>query len=93
MLGVSTSGYYYWLEHPIGLRERKEQELLFHIDKIFFSVAGYDVSYLEFVGLIFGLVAIALSSVANVWSWPLGIVNVILSFFLFYQRKKMLKLS
>jgi transposase InsO family protein len=35
VLGVSTSGYYYWLEHPIGLRERKEQELLFHIDKIY----------------------------------------------------------
>jgi putative transposase len=35
VLGVSTSGYYYWLEHPIGLREQKEQELPFHIDKIY----------------------------------------------------------
>jgi hypothetical protein len=35
ILGVSTSGYYYWLKHPVGVRESKEQELLFHLDKIY----------------------------------------------------------
>jgi nicotinamide mononucleotide transporter len=57
----------------------------FNIDNVIFSLAGYKVSYLEFFGLLFGLVAVMLSSIANVWSWPLGIVNVVLSFFLFYQ--------
>jgi nicotinamide mononucleotide transporter len=57
----------------------------FSIDNVLFSIAGYNVSYLEFFGLVFGLVAVALSAIANVWSWPIGIVNVILSFFLFYQ--------
>src|ERR1044071_597326 len=58
---------------------------LFDIKSIFFSFAGYDVSYLEFLGLVTGLIAVTLSSFAHVWSWPLGIVNVTLSFFLFYQ--------
>lgn len=57
----------------------------FSIENVFFSLAGYDVSYLEFFGLVFGLVAVVLSSFAHVLSWPVGIVNVVLSFFLFYQ--------
>jgi nicotinamide mononucleotide transporter len=35
--------------------------------------------------LISGIIAVALSALANVWSWPIGIVNVVLSFFLFFQ--------
>jgi nicotinamide mononucleotide transporter len=57
----------------------------FDIDHVFFHAWGYPVSYLEFFGLVSGIVAVALSSLANVWSWPLGIINVTLSFFLFYQ--------
>jgi nicotinamide mononucleotide transporter len=57
----------------------------FELGNIVFSVKGYDVSYLEFFGLLSGIIAVALSSVANVWSWPIGIINVVLSFFLFYQ--------
>ncbi|NOS93208.1 MAG: nicotinamide mononucleotide transporter [Cyclobacteriaceae bacterium] len=52
---------------------------------IFFTVLGYPMSYLEFFGTIAGAVAVFLSAKANVWSWPLGIVNVVLFFFLFYQ--------
>lgn len=57
----------------------------FDIGNIFFVVKGYPVSYLEFFGLLSGVIAISLSSVANVWNWPIGVINVILSFFLFYQ--------
>jgi nicotinamide mononucleotide transporter len=57
----------------------------FDVANIFFSVAGYNVSYLEFFGLVSGLIAVALSAIANVWSWPIGVINVVLSFFLFYQ--------
>ena len=57
----------------------------FDIDNIFFTIWDYPVSYLEFFGLISGVVAVVLSALANVWSWPIGIVNVVLSFFLFFQ--------
>lgn len=57
----------------------------FDIDNIFFAVWNYEVSYLEFFGLVSGIAAVVLSALANVWSWPLGIVNVTLSFFLFFQ--------
>lgn len=57
----------------------------FDIRSIFFEVLGYPMSYLEFVGTIAGAIAIWLSARANVWSWLLGIVNVVLFFFLFYQ--------
>lgn len=57
----------------------------FDINNIFFTVWEYQVSYLEFFGMISGVIAVALSSLANVWSWPIGIINVTLSFFLFFQ--------
>ena len=57
----------------------------FDIENIFFTVLGYSMSYLEFFGTIAGALAIWLSAKAIVWSWPIGIVNVVLFFFLFYQ--------
>lgn len=57
----------------------------FEIDNVFFTVWNYSVSYLEFFGMISGLVAVSLSALARVSSWPIGIINVVLSFFLFYQ--------
>jgi nicotinamide mononucleotide transporter len=59
--------------------------IFFNIDNIFFEVWGYQMSYLEFFGTIAGGIAVWLSAKANIWSWPIGIVNVILFFFLFYQ--------
>lgn len=43
------------------------------------------MSYLEFFGVLTGLTAVWLSARAHIWSWPLGIVNVVLSFFLYFQ--------
>lgn len=57
----------------------------FDIENIFFEVMGYPMSYLEFFGTLAGLIAIWLSAKALVWNFPVGIVNVILFFFLFYQ--------
>lgn len=57
----------------------------FSIEHIFFTLWSYPVSYLEFFGWLSGILAVALSARANIWSWPIGIVNVTLSFFLFYQ--------
>ena len=57
----------------------------FNIDSIFFTVLGYPMSHLEFFGTIAGAIAVWISAKANVWSWPIGIINVVLLFFLFYQ--------
>ncbi|MDH4090919.1 MAG: nicotinamide riboside transporter PnuC [Cyclobacteriaceae bacterium] len=57
----------------------------FDIDSVFFEILGYEMSYLEFFGTIAGAVAVGLSARAHIWSWPIGIVNVVLFFFLFYQ--------
>ena len=58
---------------------------LFDIQSIFFELLGYSISYLEFFGTLAGAIAVWLSARANLWSWPIGIVNVVLFFFLFYQ--------
>lgn len=57
----------------------------FDIDSIFFTALGYQMSYLEFFGTVAGGIAVWLSAKANIWSWPIGIINVVLFFFLFYQ--------
>jgi nicotinamide mononucleotide transporter len=57
----------------------------FDINNTFFEYWGYSMSYLEFFGTVAGFIAVGLSAKANVWSWPIGIINVTLFFFLFYQ--------
>jgi len=57
----------------------------FDIKQIFFPILGYPLSYLEFFGTLSGIIAVWFSAKANVWSWPIGLLNVVLSFFLFYQ--------
>jgi nicotinamide mononucleotide transporter len=52
---------------------------------IFFTFLNYPLSYLEFFGVITGGVAVWLSAKGNIWSWPIGLVNVFLLFFLFFQ--------
>ncbi len=43
------------------------------------------MSNLEFYATITGLVAVILSVRENVWSWLLGLINVVLAFVMFYQ--------
>lgn len=57
----------------------------FDINKIFFELWSYQMSYIEFFGTIAGFIAVFLASRANIWSWPIGLINVTLFFFLFYQ--------
>ncbi len=52
---------------------------------VFFSLHGYPMSYLEFFGTLAGALAVWLSAKGNIWSWSIGIINVVLFFFLFYQ--------
>ncbi|MDW8331850.1 MAG: nicotinamide riboside transporter PnuC [Cyclobacteriaceae bacterium] len=57
----------------------------FQIHNTFFELWDYPMSYLEFFGTVAGFVAVYLASRAHIWSWPIGIINVVLFFFLFYQ--------
>jgi len=57
----------------------------FDIHNIVFQILGYPLSYLEFFGVLSGLIAVWLSAKAHIMSWPAGIVNVTLSFFLYFQ--------
>lgn len=43
------------------------------------------MSYLEFFGTVAGAIAVWISARGNVWSWPIGLINVTLFFFLFFQ--------
>jgi nicotinamide mononucleotide transporter len=57
----------------------------FSVNNEFFSILGYSMSYVEFLGVLSGLISVWLSAKANIWSWPIGIINVILSFLLYFQ--------
>src|SRR5271170_6749272 len=43
------------------------------------------MSYLDFFGTIAGAIAVWVSARANIWSWPIGLINVTLFFFIFFQ--------
>ena len=57
----------------------------FDINNILFEFLGVKMSNLEFYATITGLVAVILSVRENVWSWLLGLINVVLAFVMFYQ--------
>jgi nicotinamide mononucleotide transporter len=58
---------------------------LLNIKRQFFVVWGYPVSYLEFAGTVTGLWAVYLSARERISSWPIGLINVVLSGILYYQ--------
>lgn len=57
----------------------------FDVQHIAFSVIGYDISYIELIGTVFGLISVYYASRANVLTWPTGIFNEIALFALFFQ--------
>lgn len=57
----------------------------FDINNVFFTFLNYPMSYLEFFGTILNILSVWLIARKNIWSWPIGIVAVILFGILFYQ--------
>jgi len=57
----------------------------FSIESIFFEMWDYPMSYLEFFGTLAGGIAVWLTARANIWGWVIGLINVTLFFFLFFQ--------
>jgi len=58
---------------------------LFDINRIFFQILDYPISYVEFIGTFFGLISIYLATKPNIFTWHTGIVNEIFLFILFFQ--------
>lgn len=58
---------------------------IFDIKNIFFTVLGYPMSYVEFIGTIFNLWCVWLAAKAKISTWPIGIVGIVFYIFLFYQ--------
>lgn len=58
---------------------------LFDVKETFFTVFENRVSYVEFIGTVFGLVSVFLAARANIFTWPTGIINAIFFLVIFYQ--------
>jgi nicotinamide mononucleotide transporter len=60
-------------------------ENLFSVDNIVFTILGYPMSYVEFIGTILYLWSVWLIAKRNILTWPIGIISVLLYIMLFYQ--------
>jgi nicotinamide mononucleotide transporter len=58
---------------------------LLSVDTVFFTLLGYPMSYIEFVGTLLYLWSVWLISRRRLLTWPVGIVSVLLYMALFYQ--------
>ena len=58
---------------------------LLDVKQTFFSAFGHDVSYVEFMGTVLGLISVFLAARANIFTWPTGIANALFFLVIFYQ--------
>lgn len=55
------------------------------IKHIAYTFGSYELSYIELIGTVFGLLAVYWASRENIWTWPASLINVTAFFILFYQ--------
>jgi len=55
------------------------------VDNIAFTILGYPMSYVEFIGTILYLWSVWLIAKRNILTWPIGIISVLFYMILFYQ--------
>ena len=58
---------------------------LFDINNTFTTIFGYPLSYVEFIAGFFGLFSIWLATKQIIWTWSMGLINIVSSFIVFYQ--------
>ena len=58
---------------------------IFDINTVMFTIMGYPMSYVEFMGTVFNILCVWLTAKGKISSWPIGIVGIIFYIFLFYQ--------
>lgn len=59
--------------------------MIFDVDVIAFNFSGYPVSYLELVATLLGLLSVWFATRENILTWPVGLLNEIGFFYLFFQ--------
>lgn len=57
----------------------------FDINNIAFEIIGYQISYVELISTLFGLLSVYFASRANIITWATGIINELFLFILFFQ--------
>ncbi len=57
----------------------------FDLQNIAFTALGYPMSWVELIATIAGIAAVWLSAKEKIINWPVGIINIICSFFLFFK--------
>lgn len=55
------------------------------VNNVMINLMGYPLSYIEFAGTVLYFLSAFLVARKNIWTWPVGIVSVLLYFALFYQ--------
>lgn len=55
------------------------------MDQILFSWKGYDMTYLEFIGCVFGMIAVIYAIRSNIYTWFAALINIVCFVILFYQ--------
>lgn len=58
---------------------------LLSVNTVAFTLWDYSMSWIELVGTLFNIWCVWLAVRKNIWTWPVGLVGIILYFFLFYQ--------
>ncbi len=58
---------------------------IFDINRVFFTVFEYPMSYIEFFGTLFTIWCVWLTMKAKVLAWPIGIIGTMLYIGLFFQ--------
>lgn len=58
---------------------------IFDINNTLVTVLGYDLSYIECFGTLSGLLCVWLGAKGNILNWPIGLINIICFFIIFYQ--------
>lgn len=60
-------------------------QAFFDVNNTAFTMLGYQISWLEFVGTLFNLACVILVARRNIFTWPISIIAVVLFGALFYQ--------
>lgn len=58
---------------------------IFDINNILTSIFGYEISFVELTGTIFGLLSVWFAAKENLLTWGTGIINVVCFFTIFFQ--------
>ena len=60
---------------------------IFDIRDTLVTVFGYNLSYIEACGVIFGLLCVWLAALENILNWATGLINISCCFIIFYQKQ------